>query len=987
MNEEDIRGRILLPFLYDLGFDNSEIFLEKSFTIRLGKSCHKISGRSDILCKRNGKNLFIIELKNDSITISQKDIDQGISYARLLEDNIAPFTIITNGKITRIFDSITKKELIGSNISEQSTYWQNESTLSTDIDLRIRFEALKNFVSFSPENLKQFCEMQVRDRMGPIIGNIDDPLSKFIKELHIQRQDLQDNFNKFINSDASIFSIVGSAGVGKTSAMCSLALQRLNHDFVFFYNAAIINKSPLEHISQDLNGVFSSKSESSLVLKKLNEFGRFVNKRVLVFIDAIDESVDSNISLELSEIAFAIRNFSKIKICISCKSTIWKNILTINGNCTHLFEELNKFHDLIGSLDNTPGFLLKDFRTDELKGIIPLYQKAFGFKGCISETLLNELRNGFFLRIFSEVYCNKLIPQKIDDKDLIKRYINQSLEKTKIGVTTGLRILSKIGYILINHKYHEWESFKDEGLEVENLLDNLNFSIDEVLPEDLFDRNILIKSNKEDSYNISFYYSKIRDYVICFHSFKLNQLNNEEFYKLLPKFYENHIGQSALSFYMENANITHRDTLVKYKKDKALQYVNGYNSYLDFNFSKIKEKFNPNTKGDIGILLPKDLLEKDGYALFPMNSDSESKIEYENLLNPFSSPYDENRIIQKGVKRVHSSNISIMVYDQDKIINKNIFKQLREIIQKGKLNVYNSDILLKEQVATILYYYYKKLDYNFKLKDFNLPRYVYIYPIDLKELWGRIYKFRAFEYYKRKERDSSTITQKVHEAITTNLNIPKLNITGDFPPFEELYKIVNILLEKGYDVIEKHHLPYPDKSVDEAKEIQAQNYKNSYERIRSVQYSEEQAKLYIREFFKLLEICYKDFVEWCFPKMKDEFLFYNTIPHEYIFYMKNKDVLDLGCFGYRHSNTEKFDVTFREYDKDTHNLAFKVEKLTSLHGFSLDKILHNDYNNRIKAIDGINTPRVDDFCVMRNWIYRILKNDMRKLFKENGENI
>ena len=104
MNEEEIRGKLLLPFLSDLGFNISEISLEYSFTIRLGKSQHTIKGRSDILCKGNGRNLFIIELKNDSISIAQNDIDQGISYARSLLDDIAPFTIVTNGHTTRIFE-------------------------------------------------------------------------------------------------------------------------------------------------------------------------------------------------------------------------------------------------------------------------------------------------------------------------------------------------------------------------------------------------------------------------------------------------------------------------------------------------------------------------------------------------------------------------------------------------------------------------------------------------------------------------------------------------------------------------------------------------------------------------------------------------------------------------------------------------------------------------------------------------------------------
>ena len=71
--------------------------------------------------------------------------------------------------------------------------------------------------------------------MGPIIGAINTPTSKFVKELYCQRQDLLFSFNRFLNSNAKIFSVVGSAGVGKTNVICSLALQNLEDKFVFFY--------------------------------------------------------------------------------------------------------------------------------------------------------------------------------------------------------------------------------------------------------------------------------------------------------------------------------------------------------------------------------------------------------------------------------------------------------------------------------------------------------------------------------------------------------------------------------------------------------------------------------------------------------------------------------------------------------------------------------------------------------------------------------
>jgi hypothetical protein len=979
MTEEDIRGNLILPYLKDLGFDVSEISLERAFTIKLGRGKRK-TGRSDILCKRHNKNLFIIELKSDSISITQDDITQGISYARSLLDDIAPFTIVTNGKSTRIFDSISKKEISGSKISDQSSFWKNGYTLSTEEELRIRYEALKNFISLSPENLKLFCDNQVRDRMGQIIGGIDSPYSKFVKELHIQRKDLQSAFENFVNSDNSIFGLVGSAGTGKTSAFCSMALLSLKDKFVFFYNAAII-KSPLESISQDLNLFFSSRNDSDIVLKKLNELGRYANKSVLIFIDAIDENTNPDISIELSDMALAAKYLDKVKIIISCKSNIWNSVLKPNNTPTHLYEELSKFHNAISSLNNCPGYLLNEFTEEELEAIIPLYQKAFGFKGTISNLLLKNLRNGFFLRIFSEVYYQRKMPQKIDDKNLIKKYINQSLEKANIDNKSALRILSEIGLILINHKYTEWEAYKDEGLDLEYLLEKLDFALDENIPEALFSRNLLIRSNNEDSYNISFYYSKIRDYIICFHSYKLDRKSDNEFYDVLDEIYQNHIGQSAISFYIENACESHKATLIKFKKDKALKYVISYNFYLDSNFKPFKDKFIPNTNEDIGIVLPQDLLNKDGYALFPLESGSTNRILYENL--NFDDNYYESRLYQIGVGTIYGSNMPLLIKDPSKIVRRNIFKQLKEIIEKGKISTYNSDILLLEQVSAILYFYSAKLGYDFKIKDFNLPRYDLIYPIDLNNLKERINKFRLIEHFRRQSVDRNFINEMVEKALKDNLEIPNFNVIGDVPPFEELYKIVELLLRKGYDKIDSHYLPLPDKSIIEAKAIYEQNRKQDLNQIRSSQYSVDQARLYIESFFKNLESCYQEFVEYCFPTFKDEFPFFTTLPHEYFFYMKDSDILKWGMFGYRPLKCDKIKVNFKDYSNSTLEKAFEEDNITILRGFSLDNILHSDYSNQIKTIEKINTPKVDDFCVIRNWIYRLLKDDMKNLFKEN----
>lgn len=980
MNEEDIRGRLLLPYITDLGFDVSEISLETGFSVRLGKKKY-LTGRSDILCKRNNKNLFIIELKNDSIEITKNDIDQGISYARLLLDDIAPFTIITNRVTTKIFDSITRKELLG-NISDQSSFFKNGYTISTEDDLKIRYEALKNFVTLSPVNLKTFCQMQVYDRMGQIMGDISSPYSKFVKELHIQREELQTAFQKFLNSSESVFGLVGSAGVGKTSAMCSLALQYLDDKFVFFYNAAIIH-SPLECVAQDLNITFSSRSETDTVLKKLDEIGRFAEKTVLIFIDAIDENTNPNISIELSEIALIAKNLDKIKIIISCKSNIWNSILKIKNQPTHLYEELCRHHDSINTLNGSPGFLLNDFSEGELKKVIPLYKDVFGFKGEMSDTLLEELKNGFFLKIFSEVYSNKEVPKKISDKELIKKYLNQSLDQTEIGYVSGLRILAEMGKVILHYNYTSWQEYKDEGLDVNHFLERLNFSLDENIPEDLFTRNILIKSNKEDSYNISFYYSKIRDYIICFHSYSLDKLSDNEFYDVLYDFYRNHIGKSSLDFYIENAKSSHHQTLIRFKKDKALSYVSNYNSFLDNNFKKFKEKFDPETEGDIGILLSKDLINDDGYGLFPLDDGNKNKIIFENLDR--NQDYDYDLVWQKGVKTIYSSQTSHFVVDQSTVVKRNIFKQLEEMLKKGRFTAYNSELLLIEMVCLFLYYYHEKLDYNFRIKEYYLPRFENIYPIDLKDLKLRVSKFKLAQLYKYSPIEKKLRDELIEKALIDKVEIPKFDTIGDVPPFEELDKILDILLNNGYSEIKEHYLPLPDKSIIEAEEFFEGNRMDYIRSIRIFQFSETQAKLYIAEFFKHLEKCYSEFVEYCFPTFKDTFPFYSTIPHEYFFYMKDSDVHKHGSFGYRESRTGKFEIYFK--DSNNSDEAFQIEGIKFIRSFTLEHILKiTDYGRYpVKTVDMINSSKVDEYCVLRNWVYKFLERDMEKLFKENKE--
>ena len=70
--EEDVKNNIVLPWLKELGFNESELQFERTLKVRVGRGEVEIgaddekqfkSGRYDILVTRNGVNLFVVEVK------------------------------------------------------------------------------------------------------------------------------------------------------------------------------------------------------------------------------------------------------------------------------------------------------------------------------------------------------------------------------------------------------------------------------------------------------------------------------------------------------------------------------------------------------------------------------------------------------------------------------------------------------------------------------------------------------------------------------------------------------------------------------------------------------------------------------------------------------------------------------------------------------------------------------------------------------------
>jgi hypothetical protein len=831
LNEEDSKYKIIHPYIQSLGFSYNELKFEENFTIRLGKNSWDPNkkfdiqkGRLDILCKRNGMNLFIIEVKAENIKISQDDIDQGISYARLL-DYIAPFVLITNGKETFVYDSIEKKMLNGENIGEQSTFWKNGCKLATEEDLYLRYEALKNFIGYSNENIKEFSHLQIEDRMTTLKGSRNDLIKKYIPELFVERKSLYRIVEQFIDSTYSAFALIGESGVGKTNYICDLAEKLASNYISLFYNAAFSYKPILEEICDDFNWAFSSLYDPSEIFKRLESIVSQGKTKVLIFIDAIDESSYTQVDQDLNDFCRKIKHFPHIKLFITCKITEWDRFLSFRGTPTYLKESLFPVDIIPGEKENTvkttiPGFVIKHFSDEELELLQNKYREVYKFKGGLTNNLKEDCKLGFMLRIIAEVYSNKKLPFKVDDINLLTQYLEQKLEKiNRNDADSAKQFLSMVGQSMVDQEI-SGQGLIGKVLESDFKVKH-NLKVTDKIPIDLYSFNLLTKTELiNGNVYIGFYYTRLRDFIISHYSFKLPDLNDIEFEISMNKLLKCQVGQGALRWYTNKANENQKKIMFNTKTSQALILLNEYERLIDENFLAIKDQFSPKTLEKIGIVITSTNTPLiDMYGFRPIQDEIDKNV---IAVEPLTDNF-----FKYGVDSVKSFGGLYFEYAPLFIAKNAISSQIKGIIKKGLLNEESSIPIIIEMVLVILYFYGEKLNIFSKTQNFIIPRYTNILPINLYNLLDSIKLFFARYYYKEEQLeehikkgrikvekkgtssfyhyddsifDYKEIERKAHEAVKYRIKIIIPNVKGDFPPYVTLYKLVlqrNLLLEKS----------------------------------------------------------------------------------------------------------------------------------------------------------------------------------------------
>ena len=539
--EEDIKQKVIMPFLKSLGFAENELEFEKSFSLTFGryavridseKQIEKAYPRLDILVKRDGKNLFVIEAKTDNKELADDDKEQAISYARLVHP-MAPLAIVTNGKDHRIYKVSDKTEI------EKDKAQIIGYCIGEDLE-KIYEEAFEYFIGYSFENVKIFCDAQIKEGMKTLLGSQEKRDRKFIPELYVASKNLTEALPKYLGSDKPVFAIIGESGSGKTCSMCRLALELSRQNPVLFYRAVNLTEGLVKSISNDFNWEFSTHYDEITLFKRLDKI--FKGKPIVIFIDGVDEWANPNKVEVLGDFVSKIKN-RNFKLVISCKSGQWDKFIIKSGIPTSLSEEVFSVNE------NIKGYLIESLDDQEFYTMVTKYRQFYDFKGLFESDVLEECKRlPFLLRIFFEVGDKTKSPHlTFSIREFYDQYYEALIERIPDQKERAENTIKEVARLLFENNV--------DAVDMATLRSELRLNINETIMPSLFECNILEKMPLGLESQIGFYFQKLRDYIIAFGVKKWDKIPVNEFGEDWAKIDLENVQLEAVNFFYEFADI------------------------------------------------------------------------------------------------------------------------------------------------------------------------------------------------------------------------------------------------------------------------------------------------------------------------------------------------------------------------------------------------------------------------------------------------
>lgn len=737
LNEETLKNIVLVPYLATLSLSADQLTFEHGFRVRIGRSVRAVArGRADVVVKNSeGRSLFVVELKATDVELTEDDRDQAVSYARLLKD-IAPFVVLSNGKVTKIYDSITYDELRPEDFHTTSKFYSSGRKLLTTEDMQIRWEALQKFVGYSRDNVTTFTRAQTESRIRPLLGHDGD--GKYVPALYVRREPLREAFTEFLSTPSSVFVLLGESGVGKTNEMCNLAESISATNLALFFTASSLSDGLGHALVEEFNWEFSQQLQLPEVVKRLEQLSRATGAPTLIFVDAADEIEDAHSATRLSEFVQHLRGTDgTVRLVVSLKASEWPRFAKHRDIPTAV--SLAAEDGWLGSPDRNEGkwkggapFVLGEFSAGELVSALEKYESHFHLPTMPEGELKAKCRLPFFLRVVGEAYGDgaQPLPLRISRGKLVERWLDLKFAKMT-SPDRARRDLIRVASTVC-------DLASDTSNQDASPIDHVQESAlgHELLDEELVKHNVLVRiTDHHRRVAFRFYHSQILYYAIARWVLKLDTLTPEAFEKALPRLFSSPVLEGALFWHLDDgASAEHLGVMHRALNARAAVFLKTYEDILERVIPGLVGRMSPHTTAPLGIAYVRERGGVGYYGLFPVDGTTRGRVVEINSADDINEAFDALRAVGCPEPVGDPSNFGRL--DPATFAADLALKHLRRAVTTGSLDESVYVPLLIESVLAICSQHAKRLGLH-AAPDQRL-RIASLLPLDLHDVRVRV---------------------------------------------------------------------------------------------------------------------------------------------------------------------------------------------------------------------------------------------------------
>lgn len=248
---------------------------QKSFSIKFGHHDVEVDQKEpstypsrailDILLTIGGKNIILLELKKEGLLLTDDDVSQGISYARLVHP-MPPLTLISNGSDNQFYYTYTKEKVERTNVDLD--FIQKLTDNSFHLATKDFKEAVNLLLNREPELFSKIINQITDTKFQRLLGNIDDFKKPICLDFIIERQNIGNVISLFSKGSALV-GIIGSAFSGKTNFLFQFFSKiKSEKNFLLFIDCNDHNYS----ILQQLANHFTQNAKISITKDKIREW-------------------------------------------------------------------------------------------------------------------------------------------------------------------------------------------------------------------------------------------------------------------------------------------------------------------------------------------------------------------------------------------------------------------------------------------------------------------------------------------------------------------------------------------------------------------------------------------------------------------------------------------------------------------------------------------------------------------------------------------